>query len=310
VAALDVEDPLAWEAKQRKSAAIAAGLAGVLTAVGMAWRAITLNGGPSPGLLEAVGRLQDPGPPIGSQRSLALPFFQHYQDNAVPIVAAVVLVAIGSVALGWALTYLAVATRARRPEFPKLLLYLPVVAGILNGVYVVASEISRLLDYDNVLSGPGTVDAVLDLGVNGFAIFAAIVGLPGTLGLALALVFVSLNAMRVGLLTRFLGILGMICGGLAVLSQFVFSFVVTFWLVALGLLFLDVTPGGAPPAWRTGQPEPWPSQREVAEARRAARDPAPEPQPQPQTQPEPAVASGPAERQHPSSRKRKRKRRG
>lgn len=306
MAALDVEDPLAWEAKQRKSAAIAAGLAGVFTAAGMAWRAVTLNDGPSPGLLEALGRLQDPGPPIGTQRSLALPFFQHYEDNAVAIVAAVVLVALGSVALGWALTYLAVATRARRPEFPKLLLYLPVVAGILNGVYVIASEVSRLLDYDTVLSGPGTVDAVLDLGVNGFAIFAAIVGLPGTLGLALALVFVSLNAMRVGLLTRFMGVLGMITGALMVIQLPALLIVQFFWLIWLAFLIWGRWPGGVPPAWRTGKAEPWPTSAEVREQRQKLAAERRGEQWEPPAKPEP-VAAGPSPAT--STRKRKKKRR-
>jgi hypothetical protein len=61
-------------------------------------------------------------------------------------------------------------------------------------------------------------------------------------------------------------------------------------------------PGGAPPAWRTGDAEPWPSQRDVAKARRAAREPAPEPEP------ELPHGTAPA-RPHPSSKKRKRKRR-
>jgi hypothetical protein len=306
VAALDVEDPLAWEAKQRKSAAIAAALAAVLGAVGMAWRAITLNGGPSPGLLEALGRLEDPGPPIGPQRSLALPFFQHYEDNAVAILAAVVLVALGSVALGWALTYLAVATRARRPEFPKLLLYVPAVAGILNGVYVIASEVSRLLDYNNVLNGPGTVDAVLDLGVNGFAVFAAIVGLPGTLGLALALVFVSLNAMRVGLLTRFMGVLGMITGALMVIQLPALLIVQFFWLVWLAFLIWGRWPGGVPPAWESGKAEPWPTSAQMREERQRV---AAERRGEHWESPGPAqpVAAGPSPAT--STRKRKKKRR-
>jgi hypothetical protein len=307
---LDVEDHLAWEAKQRKSAALAAGLAAVFTAVGMAWRALTLNGGPSPGLLEALGRLQEPGPPIGSQRSLAIPFFEHYQDNAAAIVASVVLVALGSIALGWALTYLAVATRARRPEFPKALLYLPLIAGVLNGVYVVASEVSRLLDYDKVLSGPGTVDAVLDLGVNGFAIFAAIVGLPGTLGLALSLVFVALNAMRVGLLTRFMGVLGMITGALMVIQLPALLIVQFFWLVWLAFLIAGRWPGGAPPAWRTGKAEPWPTAAEVREERqRIAAERRGEQWDAPAPAPAPAepVTAGPSPST--SARKRKKKRR-
>ena len=217
MAAFGAEDHLAWEAKQRKSAAIAAALAGVLTLVGTLWRGLILQDAPRPGLLEALGRLEDPGPPIGPQRSLAIPFFEYYQDHVATIITASVLVALGSVAIGWALTYLAVATRARRPAFPKVLVYLPIVAGVLNGIYVIASELSRARGFHDLLNGSGTVDAVLDLGADGFAIFAAIIGLPGTLGLALALVFVSLNAMRVGLLTRFMGVLGMITGALIVI---------------------------------------------------------------------------------------------
>jgi hypothetical protein len=271
VAAFGADDHLAWEAKQRKSAAIAALLAGILTLVGTLWRGLILQDAPRPGLLEALARLQDPGPPIGPQKSLAIPFFEYYQDHELTILAASALVALGSVGIGWALTYLAVATRARRPEFPKLLVYLPIVAAVLNGVYVLASEISRSRGFDSLLNGPATVDSVLDLGADAFAIFAAIIGLPGTLGLALALVFVSLNAMRVGLLTRFMGVLGMITGALLVIPfGGPLPVVQCFWLIMLAVLFLGRAPGGTPPAWRTGNAEPWPTSAQVREQKAKA----------------------------------------
>jgi hypothetical protein len=271
VAAFGAEDHLAWEAKQRTSAAIAAALAGLLTLLGTLWRGMILQDAPRPGLLEALARLEEPGPPIGPQRSLAIPFFEYYQDHASTILAASALVAIGSIAIGWALTYLAVATRARRPEFPKILVYLPIVAAVLNGIYVVASELSRARGFDDLLSGSATVDAVLDLGADGFAIFAAIIGLPGTLGLALALVFVSLNAMRVGLLTRFMGVLGMITGALLVIPfGGPLPVVQCFWLLMLSALFFGRAPGGVPPAWRTGDAEPWPTSAQVREQRQRA----------------------------------------
>ncbi len=305
MAAFGAEDHLAWEAKQRTSAAIAAALAGLLTLVGTLWRGLILQDAPRPGLLEALGRVEDPGPPIGPQKSLAIPFFEYYQDHATTIIAASALVALGSIALGWALTYLAVATRARRPEFPKILVYLPIVAAVLNGVYVITSELSRSRGFDNLLNGPATVDAVLDLSADGFAIFAAIIGLPGTLGLALALVFVSLNAMRVGLLTRFMGVLGMITGALIVIPfGGPLPVVQCFWLLMLSALFFQHAPGGVPPAWRTGDPQPWPSSAQMREqrARAAAErrgetwDPPAEP-----------VAAGPSPSA--AARKRKKKRR-
>ena len=46
---------------------------------------------------------------------------------------------------------------------------------------------------------------------------AAAVGSAGTLALAIAFVLININAMRVGLLSRFMGIIGAIIGGLYVL---------------------------------------------------------------------------------------------
>jgi hypothetical protein len=119
--------------------------------------------------------------------------------------------------------------------------------------------------------------------------------LAGNLALAFSYVFVSLNAMRTGLLSRFMGILGIIVGVLLVLPLLPGgpSVVQLFWLGAVGLLLLDRWPGGRGPAWESGAEEPWPSaaeRRGVAAAEQPAADAEP-------AQPRPA------------SRKRKRKRR-
>jgi hypothetical protein len=305
VAAFGAEDHLAWEAKQRNSAAIAAILAGVLTLVGTLWRGLILQDAPRPGLLDALARLQDPGPPIGPQKSLAIPFFEYYQDHQATILLASVLVALGSIALGWALTYLAVATRARRPEFPKILVYLPIVAAVLNAIYVITSELQRYRSFDNLLNGSATVDAVLDLKADALAIFAAIIGLPGTLGLALAIVFVALNAMRVGLLTRFMGVLGMITGALLVIPfGGPLPVVQAFWLVMLGVLFLGRAPGGMPPAWRTGEAMPWPTSAQIREQKQRAAAAA-----RGEVVDAPAEPVGAAPSPSASARKRKKKRR-
>ena len=66
--------------------------------------------------------------------------------------------------------------------------------------------------------------------------------------------------MRVGLLTRMLGYLGIAAGALMVLVS-PLPIVQIFWLAALGFILLGRWPGGAPPAWRTGQAEPWPTAR-------------------------------------------------
>ena len=85
--------------------------------------------------------------------------------------------------------------------------------------------------------------------------------LPGLLGLIVAMAYTSLQALRTGLLTRFVGSLGV---GLGVAAIFIPPLVLlpaVLWagfLGYLGLLFTDRAPGGRPPAWAAGEAIPWP----------------------------------------------------
>jgi hypothetical protein len=83
-----------------------------------------------------------------------------------------------------------------------------------------------------------------------------------------------------------------------------------FWLLALGMIFLDRVPGGSPPAWKTGKAEPWPSQQELAEARKAQQAAKRGETEEPDSDADAAVATEP-EAAHgatrPSSRKRRRR---
>jgi hypothetical protein len=98
-----------------------------------------------------------------------------------------------------------------------------------------------------------------------------IVDYLGELLLAISFVMVSLNAMRVGLLTRFLGFLGIIGG---VLTLFVITpvpIVQFYWLAAVAYLLSGRWPSGVPPAWRTGRAERWPSAQEARQQQAQAR---------------------------------------
>jgi hypothetical protein len=71
--------------------------------------------------------------------------------------------------------------------------------------------------------------------------------------------------MRVGLLPRWLGVLG-ILSGLLFLPFFgttTLQLIPTFWLVATGILLMERYPNGDPPAWAAGEARPWPTQAEV-----------------------------------------------
>jgi hypothetical protein len=110
-------------------------------------------------------------------------------------------------------------------------------------------------------------DAVRDLQTDtGLFIAAGYFDLAANLALGFGLVLVGLNAMRAGLLSRFLGILAIIVGVLTVLFRGA-GIIEAFWLVAVGALFLNRWPGGRGPAWETGEAVPWPSAMDAQRAR-------------------------------------------
>jgi len=92
---------------------------------------------------------------------------------------------------------------------------------------------------------------------------AGILTLGGGLLFAVALFYTCLWAMRLGLLSRFWGSLGMALG-IAVLLGFVILAIV--WFFYLGLLYLGFLPGSRPPAWEAGEAMPWPTPGERAAA--------------------------------------------
>lgn len=302
-AVADPEKQLAWEARQRPRAGVAAILAGVFTLGGFIWSAAAFRDVPHSGFLTSLGQAFESGP-IGNQPSLRTPEFEFYDAKAFTFVGSSVVRAIAYFALAYAVTFLIVATRSRRPELPRFIVYITLVGAVLSAVASVFGGVGTVLAVGHYLDGPRTVDAASDVATDSLLYTANLIAVLAPLLVAAGLLLVSLNSMRVGLLTRFLGVLGMLSAALAILSQFLFSFVLTFWLISLGLLFLNLSPGGAPPAWLTGNAEPWPNQRE-ARAARGSRKPAPEPEPEPEAAPTPAGT-----RPHPASKKRKRKRRG
>jgi hypothetical protein len=303
------EQQLAWEARQRPRAGAAAIASAVLTVGGYLWWAVTLRGGPRAGFLESLGNAAAEGP-IGERTSNQVPGFEFFVDHAVGQIGSGVMRGLGMLALAWVLTFLAVATRARRPEFPRPAVYLALIGAVLLALAYVIMPTERVVAFNDFLDGPRTVDEARDLGGGSLFITGQLLGFIGLFMLAAGLMLVSLNAMRAGLLTRFLGILGIVAGVLAVLPQLMpLPIVQSFWLVAVGLMLLGAGRAGLPPAWRTGQAEPWPGAVQAANRRREAEERRQGIRREPkQAEREPEQV--PAGRPHPSSKKRKRKRRG
>jgi len=91
--------------------------------------------------------------------------------------------------------------------------------------------------------------------------FAVWIGLGGSIGFAFGLAYSALWAMRVGLLTRFWGSLGVALGIAALLPLIQFSIL---WFLYFAFLVAGWVPGGRPPAWAAGEAIPWPTPGEKA----------------------------------------------
>jgi hypothetical protein len=298
------QQQLAWEASQRRRAGVAAIVAAVLGLASPIWRIIGLTDAPTPGFLPSLDQALEPGP-VGRLESVRVAAYQYFDDHALTLIGAGVVGAIGLLALAWAVTFLAAATRARRPDMVRLILYLPLFGAVLYALASVLYPLGSSLAVADFLDGARTVDEARDIGDSTLLIAASLLQQLGPLALVAGLFLVSLNAMRVGLLTRFLGILGVVSAVLIIIPLIPLPLVLSFWLIALGLMLLEVS--ALPPAWRTGNAEPWPSASEGAQRRREAED---RRQGIVRPEPQPAREPVPAGRPHPSSKKRKRKRRG
>jgi hypothetical protein len=236
---VSVREQLDWEARWATPAAAAAFLGALLLVAGTIVRqAVALKGSPD------------------DERE----FLIAIDDNAGEFLASSALQALSFLALVGVFLYLGRAVLARKPELPRILIWLGVVGPLLLALAGVLSDVNRLDIADEFLaSGPETVKRAEDL-LEDRSVLATSLGSAGTLALAVAFVLFSVNAMRVGLLTRFMGIVGAIVGVLYVIPLLAGPLVVQLiWLLALGLLFLGHWPGGRGPAWETGEAIEWPS---------------------------------------------------
>ena len=95
-------------------------------------------------------------------------------------------------------------------------------------------------------------DLRAESGLSGLALGLLV---SGAVGFLIGLFYTALNAMRVGLLTRFWGSLGMAVGVILILPTL--QIIAFAWFIYLGLLLAGWIPGGRPPAWAAGEAVPW-----------------------------------------------------
>ena len=260
-------------------------------------------------------------PPKARKHHTDAPLLVFTHHHATTLLVGAIVLGLGAIPIALALRYLFDATRFRHPAQPRIALYGALVGAGAILVTRLAFQIvvnKKSADFAinpaNFAAGPMHAEAVAKhlLASGGVSITGA-AGYAGGLALGFAFVMISLNAMRAGLLTRFMGIIGIFSGILFVLPVIPLPVVQSFWLGALAFLFAGRWPSGMPPAWESGQAEPWPSQQELRERRERGgpaaaggrkRQSAPDPEPVAPTAGEASMTSP-----HPASKKRKRKKR-
>lgn len=224
---------------------------------------------------------------------------------------AAVLSGLGSLALAWTLAFVFDMTRARNPVQRTYLRMIAIAGGVLAAVGGVAySSVISIKVHHFVTTGSQTYAEANHLTSTGLLLALQLVVQASALMLALSFVLISLNAMRVGLLTRFMGYLGIFAGVLVLFQITQIPVVQAYWLAALVALLLGRWPSGMPPAWRSGKAEPWPSSQQqraqragLATGKGRAK---PASTPAPQALATPGTSNG---RGRSSTTKRKRKRR-
>jgi hypothetical protein len=214
--------------------------------------------------------------------------------------------------LGWTLLWLWGAARARDSNLkPWFMGWIALGGAVIQGIAVVVyAALFGHAGHEFVSSGNQTYPEANTLLTNGALVAAQIGNYFGELLLAVGFVMVSLNAMRVGLLTKFLGYLGIIAGVLTIIPLVPIPIVEAYWLLALAYLLTGRWPSGVPPAWSSGKVERWPSAAELRAARGQAPPRGRRGQPAPEPAPEAVGAPAPtrtATRSTTSKRKRKKR---
>jgi uncharacterized protein DUF4386 len=171
------------------------------------------------------------------------------------LIGAAVLRAAGLVLLVFVAVHLYRAIKARRPDEPGVVLVMGVYGPIAWAVGTLAVAVVLAISASNFTGREfQTIDAADDAFRT--ARLLGLAALSGLLALAFWLVKGCLDAMRVGLLNRFMGVLGIVLGPALVVTPFG-SFLLPVWLIALGALYLGFWPRGVPPAWTEGRAIPW-----------------------------------------------------
>ncbi len=275
--ASEIREQVAIETDRRSRLAVPAFGGGFLYLLSAIIITETLKGAPTVGLLQGLTpALSGVANPAVSPRTAEVKFISHH---AFTLIAGGVLAAIAFVVLTLILLLLLDATRFRRPQTWQATRPLVIGGGIAVAVVSVARQVASAIDAHSFAVGHDhsihAAERALSTGTAN--VLADYLGLVATLALTVGMIATMLGALRVGLLVRWMAIVGMFAAVLIFIpiGGSELEIVQAFWMAMMGLLYIGKWPNGEPPAWQAGEARPWvsPSQRTPAREGAASSQP-------------------------------------
>jgi hypothetical protein len=268
--AKEIRAQVARESEFRARLGVPAFAGGVLYFISSIIVTTTLNAAPTVGLVQGIEpALKGEANPAVSPRA---PEVKYISSHALALVAGSAIKALSLGALVLTLLLLVDATRFRRPETWSAARPLVLIGGVALAVVTLLHQIVSAVQAHNFAVGHDLTNASVEQALTHGTINVAsqYADLLAALALTAGMIGVCVNAIRVGLVTRWMGVLGMFSAILIFvpIGGATLEIVPAFWLVAMGILYMGRWPNGDPAAWEAGESRPWPTQAE----RRAERE--------------------------------------
>jgi hypothetical protein len=191
-------------------------------------------------------------------------------QRVTPDVIGATLDMLGLAAVGVLLYWLHRISSARRPELKPLVRWIASVGAGLSAVMALAyTIIVAHKAHQFVTTGNQGYPEANHLTSGGLVVALPLLLELGTLMLAIGCIWTSLSAMRVGLVTRMVGYVGVLSGALFLFPiGGLVPIVQGYWLAAIAVTLARRWPSGDPPAWASGTAVPW----EPTQSQRARQD--------------------------------------
>lgn len=267
----DKRGQIAWELARRARLAVPAFAGGFLYLLSAIVISSTLNGLPTVGPLQGLeATLHGDANPAVSPRTEEVKYISHH---AFALIAGSVIAAVAVGALTLILLFLYRASAFRRPAMWHPARVLVLGGGIAVALASVAHEVVYAIETHEFAVGHDFTRTAVDNALTKSAAnqLVAYLSLLAGVALVVGMIVVLLNALRSGVVPRWMGILGMFAGLLILLPNVgpTLQLIPAFWMVMMGVLLAGKWPGGDPPAWEAGEARPWPSRAQLQAERRA-----------------------------------------